>query len=102
MNSLIFSILETYTAESIQDKMVIEEFDFSKLVEESTSEISYLAYEKNQKLSFNLPDKELMINADKTQIKRVIINLIANAIYYGRNNTVIEISVKNKAVLCFQ
>ena len=101
MNSLIFSILETYTAESIQDKMVIEEFDFSKLVEESTSEISYLAYEKNQKLSFNLPDKELMINADKTQIKRVIINLIANAIYYGRNNTVIEISVKNNGCAMF-
>ena len=101
MNSLIFSILDTYTAESIQDKMETEEFDFSKLVEESVSEISYLAYEKNQKLSFSLSEKELMVNADKTQIKRVIINLIANAVYYGRSNTVIEISVSGSSDAVF-
>lgn len=93
MNSLIFSILDTYSANKAE--MKFEKFNFTKLVKECSREISYLAFEKNQKLSYVFPNHEVIIKGDRTQLKRVIINLIANAIYYGRINTVIEIRVRD-------
>lgn len=93
MNSLIFSILDTYNSEEAE--MKFEKFNFTKLVKECSEEISYLAFEKNQKLSYILPNSEVIIKGDRTQLKRVIINLLANAIYYGRINTVIEVKIRN-------
>ncbi len=93
MNSLIFSILDTYNTN--RTEMNFEKFNISKLIKECSREISYLAFDKNQKLNFILPKHELIINGDKTQLKRAIINLMTNAIYYGRKNTIIEICAKD-------
>ncbi len=93
MNSLIFTILDSYS--SNKTEMNFEKFNFSNLVKECCREISYLTFDKNQKLSYLLPNNEVIIKGDRTQLKRVIINLLANAIYYGRINTIIEISVIN-------
>ncbi|MBR6164059.1 HAMP domain-containing histidine kinase [bacterium] len=100
MNTLIYSILDT--CKTGNRTLTPELFDFTKLTEECIREISYLAEEKGQKISILKPKTPIFIFADKVQIKRVIINLTGNAVWYGRKNTVIEISAEeNKNFLNF-
>ncbi len=94
MNTLIYSILDAYKSEGRY--LSPETFNFTLLVEESIREISYLAGEKEQRISFIKPQNPVFIFGDKTRIKRVIINLISNAIRYGRKNTVIETEVREE------
>lgn len=94
MNTLIYSILDTCKRGSGEEKLKFEEFDFIRLIEECIKEISYLANEKGQKINFISAQTPLFISADRTQIKRVIINLVGNAVWYGRRNTVIDIETK--------
>ena len=94
MNTLIYSILDTCAIEQGSGKLTFREFDFGELTEECIKEICYLAEEKGQKINFIKPQPPMFICADRVQIKRVIINLISNAVWYGRKNTVIEMEAK--------
>ena len=108
MYDLIFTILDTYLYDNGQIKINSEEFEITKLIDEAVSEISNLLVENEQNIIIksNLADNK--INGDKFQLKRVIINLLSNAIIYGNKKSNIELkldedvnnfslSVKNKS-----
>lgn len=96
MYNLIFNILDTYTIDNGRPKIIYENIDWKNLIESTVKEISNLIQEKNQTISIQSELMENLVIADKAQIKRVITNLISNAINYGTKNCTIEIISKQK------
>ena len=95
MNDLIFTILDTYVTEKGQIKLVPSNLNISNLVREITQELKWLSHEKNKTLFINIDNASNFICADRLQLKRVIFNLISNAIKYSENDSVIDIIVKD-------
>lgn len=91
MYDLIFTILDTYLYDNGQIRIQAEEFDISKLIDESINEISNLLIEKEQSIKISSTLKNNNVCGDKFQLKRVIINLLSNAIIYGNNKSNIEL-----------
>ena len=89
--NLIYCILDTYLYENDQLKPKPEKFQWNKLVDNAINETNTLAEEKSQKIITKSEIKEKEIFADKFQLKRVIVNLISNAVKYGFDNSTIEI-----------
>jgi len=96
MNRLIFTILDTYSYENGEKKLIYEKFNIKELTENVLNEISYLAQEKRQKIVVSSNMKRGILMADKLQLKRVITNLIANAITYGQKNSEIKIKLREE------
>ncbi len=82
MLELVNVLLEVYRYEARQQKLLMGEFSLNELIEGVVSELQPLALKKEQQLSFN-PDWELpTVFGDKQAIRRVLVNLTANAINY--------------------
>lgn len=96
MKSLIFTILDTYLYDSGQAKIKPEKFDMVNLVNQTVSELTNLTMEKGQKINIHSAAKSVYTTADKFQIKRVIVNLLGNAINYGFKNTTIDIDISDR------
>ena len=94
----IFSQVHKLNYEKIKPNY--EKFIVNELVKNSINELKILL--KYHELEINLKEeKEIIITADKLQVKRVIENLISNSINHSFNNSVIEISIeeiKNKFI----
>ena len=95
MNRLIeiFSCVNKLNFEKI--KLSFERFNIVELTQEVLNELSILSkyYELTYCVDF---DDEIMIMADKLQIKRVIENLFSNSINYAFRNTEINIQLKKQ------
>lgn len=94
MFNMISSILSTYKKEYGNTSLKFETFDLKQLIQESKNEITYLAKEKGQTITTNFLAENNEVSADKTEIKKVIINLLSNAISYTRTNSEIEILLR--------
>jgi PAS domain S-box-containing protein len=91
--NMISTLLSTYRYDEGVKKINYEEFDFIELISECCKEISCLAKEKEQTLSIKNNLTQNIACADKLEIKRVVTNLISNAIFYSNKNSQIEISM---------
>ena len=100
MSDLIGTIMETYNHDNGEVHLHKNNFDIIELINEINEELKSLYKYNHQKIEFNKNDCTCcIINADKLQIKRVILNLLSNAITYGFKNSIITISLilqKNK------
>ena len=93
--NLAHTILDTYMYESGHMKITPEKFEWNNLIDEVIYETSGLAKNKSQNILVKDDVCNNEIFADKFQLKRVLVNLISNAINYGFNNTDIEITTEN-------
>lgn len=91
MNDLIFTILDTYLYDSGQTKICPKSFDIGELISETIHDLSHLIMEKKQDVitKYNITSNKIV--ADRFQLKRVFVNLIANAINYGFKESAIKI-----------
>jgi len=94
MKNMISTLIAAYKSEIQSIILEPQTFDYEDLVKTTIQELSMLAYTKNQNLVLESSLKDNMVTADKLQLKRAMINLIANAITYGFENTNIVISLK--------
>lgn len=82
--SLVNGLLEVYRYDAGEVSLIFEQFNLSKLLSETANEIQALAREKSLllEISTDLPEdsEENMVYADRLEIKRVLHNLISNAI----------------------
>lgn len=97
MNELIFTILDTFVIENGEIKLKQTRFNMVNLVKDITKELNLLASGKNKTFKIEIDEDVTFIYADKLQLKRVIFNLISNAVKYGENNSVIDIIVEKNA-----
>mgnify|MGYP004504521433 FL=1 len=95
MNDLIFTILDTYVLENGKIKLNTAWIDLSSVVNEVINELNWYTKEKVRKFSFEVNEGSKNIYADRLQLKRVVFNIISNAIKYGTPNTEIQISLKD-------
>lgn len=92
-NYLVFNILDSYFYSNGKIILKPDNFDFVNLICDITDALQTILLEKEQKFVLNIPEK-VEIYADKLQIKRVIVNLLNNAIKHGLKNSKIHIFVK--------
>ena len=93
MSDLISTIMETYNCDYGNVNLQKSEFDISELIIELCESVKTLAMYNHQQIKFTM-NQSCTIYADKLQIKRVLQNLLSNAITYGFKNTTIEIILK--------
>ena len=92
---LVNALLEVYRFESGKLNLCKTVFSINDLVTQCYEELEPLSKKKN--ITFNLHsdiDSELLIDADRAEIKRVIINLCGNALNYTNKDGIIDIFVK--------
>lgn len=92
---LVNALLEVYRFESGKLSLCKTVFNIKDLVTQCYEELEPLS--KQKQITFNLHsdvDDELLIDADRAEIKRVIINLCGNALNYTNKDGVIDIYIK--------
>ncbi|OFY93654.1 MAG: hypothetical protein A3K10_12605 [Bacteroidetes bacterium RIFCSPLOWO2_12_FULL_31_6] len=86
MIALIEDLDEITNLETETIKMNISKIDLSELIAETISALEMKAKENNITIKFsNKPIKPVWVLADAVKINQVLINLIVNTIWYGRN-----------------
>lgn len=93
MLGLVNALLEVYRYEAGKTYLCKTKFDIVRLVKECAQELELLAQKANIKFEINTNDDEIFINADKNEIRRVIVNLIGNAIKHSQNSSKVKINV---------
>jgi len=97
MKDLIYTILDSYLYDNGQTKINPASFDIVELVRETAGELSNLVTVKGLQIRVYPDNNQIYVVADRFQIKRVIVNLLGNAISYSFKNTIINISIKTKS-----
>ena len=93
MYEMVYTLLSTCKFESGEVVLNYKTFDFVTLVNECIFEMSNLTKENSVVIEFLPAVKELIINADKIELKRVVINLLSNAINYAFPSTAISVKI---------
>ena len=102
MNGMLSSLLATYRNYGGVVKLNFAEFSLEDLVKECVSEMLYVARDKALDIKTRVMSGSFVL-ADRVQIKRVIMNLISNAIKYAYKNTDLLLNVyQDKANICFE
>ncbi len=70
--------------------------DLVALIEGCVRQNIIVAANKNQKITFDKPDKEMLIFADMGRINQVLTNIVSNAMKYSMENSTIKITVEEK------
>ena len=91
MAQIISQLLLLSRADQGRQKLQMESLNLSELTEMVCEEQSILAEEKQITIS-TLIEPELYASADETFYIRMLVNLISNAIYYGREGGHIFVS----------
>lgn len=91
MYDMVYTLLSTCKFESGEVKLNYSSVDMAVLLKESINEISGLAKENSINLDVELSDSNYFVTADKIELKRVVINLLSNAINYAFTGTTVHI-----------
>ena len=94
MLGLVNALLEVYRYEAGKNYLCKTKFDIIKLAKECIDELIPLAQKANIKINLNNDEEEIFINGDKNEIRRVIVNLIGNAVKHTQSGTKAEIEIK--------
>ena len=91
---LVQTVLETYKIKATGVSLFIEKFELTSFIKDIITEMEPIASHTGNTLKLHCNDF-VPIKADKMNLKRVIKNLIHNAISYGANNTDVDITVNS-------
>jgi len=93
MLGLVNALLEVYRYESGKLFLCKTQFCVNGLIKKCLKELAPLVQQTNgTKINFNFEDEEFIINADSNEIRRVIVNLVSNALKHGESATEVAIS----------
>ena len=87
MLQMLNTLLETHHYELGEKVLSFIAINLSELITEVVTELEPLAQEKNLTLHYNRAEK-LIVNGDRLELRRVITNLIGNAIKFTDTGTV--------------
>ena len=93
---LVNALLEVYKYDA--EKLILnkKEFNIYELSKHVYDELKPLADSKNIDFSVDCEDKDIEINADKGELRRVICNLCGNAINYTQEGGKVVITIKRE------
>jgi len=103
MNGMLSSLLATYRDYGGIVRLNFVEFSFIELVNECVSEMIYVAKDKGINININNELSQSLIQADRVQIKRVVMNLLSNGIKYAYPNTELNLHIyEHKDMIGFE
>ncbi len=96
MKDMLCTLLKTCKQNNGIIQLEYSRFDIISLMNRSIKEVRGLGKIKNVEIRFNskLTEDEKLMYADENQLRRVIGNMLNNAINYAFENSVVDISVK--------
>lgn len=94
---LVNALLEVYKYDA--EKLTLNKTDFNiyELTKHVYDELKPLADKKNISFEIDCNDKDIEINADRSELRRVICNLCGNAINYTPEVGKVVITIKNES-----
>lgn len=102
MSSLISQLLLLARADRAKgNQFIFERINFSELTEIVTEELMILAEENNIQIT-NTIEENLYVKADQTLLTRLLMNLLTNAITYGKPNGTVKVRLfqQQNEVVC--
>lgn len=90
---LVQIVLETYRLKEDEIDLNLETVSVKKFLDEIAEEMAYIAHKTNNTIKVIVPEN-FNITVDYLHFKRVLKNLVNNAISYGTSNTDIEVSAE--------
>jgi signal transduction histidine kinase len=88
LDRLVDDMLEVSRLEGNRFPLEISDFDPAPLIGQSVEELRSQAIQKNLVLEYELPAMPVMIKADSSRLKQVVVNLIGNALKYTNKGSV--------------
>ena len=95
LTKLTNDMLEMTKMQSNEYKLDITEFDINELIRVCIIQLGQKIDDKNLEIEADFENDKMMVLADRDAIKRVVINILDNAIKFSYNNTKIIIKTKN-------
>jgi len=104
MYNMVDNLLYTYKYEN--GNLVLQKCytDINSIIKNACSELRHIINDKKQTVNLDFEHQELILFIDDLEIKRVITNLLSNAIIYTPENGIIVIKTRtyeNEAVISF-
>ena len=94
MFEMVSTLLSTYKYENGELILNYDYFNMNELIEACLNEISQLAEEKGHTLIFQPNAAENILNADRMQVKRILMNLLSNSLTYAYPDTELVITTE--------
>lgn len=91
---MITTLLDVHRYEAGKMVLAEEDFDLVELVKESVKQLKVLGDNKNISIKVNVPKEKIFVTADDREVKRVIHNLVSNAINHGIHNSFINCNIE--------
>ncbi len=92
MSKLISELLMLARTDNNKQAIYLEKLNLSETMQMVIEEMAVLANKKNIKFIDDI-QSDIFINADQTLMMRMLINLMSNAVQYGNQNGLVEISL---------
>jgi PAS domain S-box-containing protein len=103
MYEMLSTLLSTYKYENGDYTLNCEKCNIISLAEESINELEAIIKEKNVTIHINKEGGQFDTECDRMQIKRVLTNILGNAISYAYDNTQIAVTIKqDENGICFE
>lgn len=96
LSELINDILDLSKIESGKMELLLSQFSFPELIENSKVIIKELAFKKNIAVKSRISSKISVINADEKKMKQIMYNLLSNAVKFTLEDGKIEINADIK------
>ncbi|MEW5820049.1 MAG: ATP-binding protein [Cyanobacteriota bacterium] len=92
---MVNTLLEVYRYDAGKNILLKSELDIRDLVNNSVKQIMPLTEDKKLNVSLSMPEMNTLVNIDEREIKRVIHNLLSNAIACSLKRGSIRITISN-------
>ena len=96
LSRLVSRMLDITTLQGTDITAQSKTFDFCELMRRCIISFEQRIFEHNLSLNIELPEHEVYINANEDAIYQVVYNLIDNAIKFSRDDSDLDIFVRNK------
>jgi len=93
MEQLISDILESASLNANERELAIVEIDVRAMVDEAVETVISSVRRRNQKLSLHLAPEVTTLNGDADLLRRVMVNLLTNAVKYNRDGGEVRIDI---------
>ena len=94
MYEMLSTLLSTYKYENGDYTLNCEKCNIISLAEESINELEAMLKEKNVTVHIHTEGSQFNTECDRMQIKRVLTNILGNAVSYAYDNTQIFVTIK--------
>jgi signal transduction histidine kinase len=101
LNELVGNILEIARSDAGRIEIKVVPVDITNIIKNILMELQPLASDKKITLNYPAPSGPLEIMADEGKLKEVLMNLISNAIKYGKDNGYVNVNhqIKESSII---